>query len=38
MKTPSQLGEGWAVWLHGIYDLLPVSRRQLAVVREVMVG
>ena len=27
-------GEGWAVRLHGLAELLPVSRRQLAAVRE----
>ena len=31
-----QEGEGWAVRLHGIDELLFVSRRQLAAVREVM--
>jgi two-component system response regulator AlgR len=31
-----QEGEGWAVRLHGIDELLFVSRRQLAGVREVM--
>ena len=29
-------GEGWAVRLDGIDELLPVSRRQLAVVRELV--
>ena len=29
-------GEGWAVRLNGIDDLLPVSRRQLAAVREAL--
>jgi two-component system response regulator AlgR len=33
-----QEGEGWAVRLHGIDELLLVSRRQLAGVREVMAG
>ena len=33
-----QEGEGWAVRLHGIDELLFVSRRQLPAVREVMVG
>jgi two-component system response regulator AlgR len=27
-------GEGWAVRLHGLTELLPVSRRQVATVRE----
>ncbi|WP_293641996.1 response regulator [Polaromonas sp.] len=31
-------GEGWAVRLNGIDDLLVVSRRQLSAVREVMAG
>ena len=31
-------GEGWAVRLHGIDDLLSVSRRQLAAVREAISG
>ena len=31
-----QEGEGWAVRLHGLDELLLVSRRQLAAVREVM--
>lgn len=29
-------GEGWAVRLHGLSDLLAVSRRQLSAVREAM--
>ena len=29
-------GEGWAVRLHGLADLLPVSRRQVAAVREAL--
>jgi len=29
-------GEGWAVRLNGIDELLAVSRRQLAAVREVI--
>jgi two-component system response regulator AlgR len=29
-------GEGWAVRLHGVDELLSVSRRQLAVVRELI--
>ena len=29
-------GEGWAVRLHGVDELLAVSRRQLAVVRELI--
>ena len=29
-------GEGWAVRLTGVDDLLAVSRRQLAAVREVI--
>ena len=33
-----QEGEGWAVRLHGLDELLLVSRRQLAAVREVMAG
>ena len=33
-----QEGEGWVVRLHGLDELLLVSRRQLAGVREVMVG
>ena len=33
-----QEGEGWAVRLHGLDELLLVSRRQLAAVREMMVG
>jgi two-component system response regulator AlgR len=31
-------GEGWAVRLNGIDELLSVSRRQLAAVREVVAG
>jgi len=31
-------GEGWAVRLNGIDDLLQVSRRQLSAVREAMAG
>ena len=31
-------GEGWAVRLHGIDELLPVSRRQLAAVRAALEG
>ncbi|HOZ65630.1 MAG TPA: LytTR family DNA-binding domain-containing protein, partial [Burkholderiaceae bacterium] len=31
-------GEGWAVRLNGIDELLAVSRRQLAAVREVVAG
>lgn len=31
-------GEGWAVRLFGIDELLPVSRRQLPVVRELLAG
>lgn len=31
-------GEGWAVRLHGVDDLLAVSRRQLAAVRELIAG
>ena len=34
----SEEGEGWAVRLHGLDDLLMVSRRQLAAVREAMGG
>ncbi|WP_353234216.1 LytTR family DNA-binding domain-containing protein [Diaphorobacter ruginosibacter] len=30
----AQEGEGWAVRLHGLVELLPVSRRQVACVRE----
>ena len=33
-----QEGEGWAVRLHGVDELLLVSRRQLAAVREVIAG
>ena len=33
-----QEGEGWAVRLNGIDELLLVSRRQLAAVRELVVG
>jgi two-component system, LytTR family, response regulator AlgR len=33
----SEEGEGWAVRLHGVDELLAVSRRQLAVVRELIV-
>ena len=33
-----QEGEGWAVRLYGLDELLLVSRRQLAAVREVMAG
>ncbi|HNM39362.1 MAG TPA: LytTR family DNA-binding domain-containing protein, partial [Giesbergeria sp.] len=29
-------GEGWAVRLHGLAELLTVSRRQVAAVREVL--
>lgn len=31
-------GEGWAVRLHGLQELLAVSRRQLAAVRELVSG
>jgi two-component system response regulator AlgR len=31
-------GEGWAVRLNGLDELLVVSRRQLAAVREVIAG
>ena len=31
-------GEGWAVRLHGLAELLPVSRRQVAAVREAIAG
>ncbi|MHA7598350.1 LytR/AlgR family response regulator transcription factor [Alicycliphilus sp. T452] len=31
-------GEGWAVRLHGLAELLPVSRRQMAAVREALAG
>jgi two-component system response regulator AlgR len=31
-------GEGWAVRLHGVDELLAVSRRQLATVRELIAG
>jgi two-component system response regulator AlgR len=31
-------GEGWAVRLHGVAELLAVSRRQLATVRELITG
>ncbi len=31
-------GEAWAVRLNGLADSLPVSRRQLAAVRELLVG
>jgi two-component system response regulator AlgR len=31
-------GEGWAVRLHGVDELLAVSRRQLATVRELITG
>ena len=34
----TQEGEGWAVRLTGLDEALPVSRRQLAVVRELLVG
>ncbi len=34
----TQEGEGWAVRLNGLDDSLPVSRRQLAAVRELLVG
>ncbi len=34
----TQEGEGWAVRLNGLADSLPVSRRQLAAVRELLVG
>ena len=33
-----QEGEGWAVRLHGVDELLLVSRRQLAAVRELIAG
>jgi two-component system response regulator AlgR len=33
-----QEGEGWAVRLHGLSELLVVSRRQLAAVRDVIAG
>jgi len=33
-----QEGEGWAVRLHGLSELLLVSRRQLAAVRDVIAG
>jgi len=31
-------GEGWAVRLHGLAEPLPVSRRQVAAVREALAG
>ena len=31
-------GEGWAVRLAGLADLVPVSRRQVAAVREAIAG
>jgi two-component system response regulator AlgR len=31
-------GDGWAVRLSGIDELLSVSRRQVSAVREAMVG
>ena len=31
-------GEGWAVRLQGLTELLPVSRRQVAAVREALAG
>ncbi len=31
-------GEGWAVRLHGLTEPLPVSRRQVAAVREALAG
>jgi len=31
-------GEGWAVRLNGIDEVLAVSRRQLSAVREAIVG
>ncbi len=31
-------GDGWAVRLHGVDELLAVSRRQLAMVRELIAG
>ena len=34
----SEEGEGWAVRLNGIDELLAVSRRQLGAVREAIVG
>lgn len=34
----SEEGEGWAVQLQGIDELLAVSRRQLSAVRETLVG
>ena len=33
-QEPGEEGEGWAVRLNGIDELLMVSRRQLAAVRE----
>ena len=37
-QDDAQEGEGWAVRLTGLDELLPVSRRQLAAVRELLVG
>jgi two-component system response regulator AlgR len=34
----SEDGESWAVRLHGLAELLPVSRRQAAAVREALAG
>ncbi|MGE4328930.1 LytR/AlgR family response regulator transcription factor [Diaphorobacter sp.] len=34
----AQEGEGWAVRLHGLTEALPVSRRQVAAVREALAG
>ncbi|AVS74903.1 LytTR family transcriptional regulator DNA-binding domain-containing protein, partial [Paracidovorax cattleyae] len=31
-------GEGWAVRMHGLPELLSVSRRQVAAVREALAG
>lgn len=38
MHHDAEEGEGWAVRLHGVEELLFVSRRQLAAVREMVAG
>ncbi|SDM47911.1 two component transcriptional regulator, LytTR family [Oryzisolibacter propanilivorax] len=38
VRHEGEEGEGWAVRLHGVPDPLPVSRRQVAAVREALAG
>lgn len=37
-QADSSEGEGWAARLHGLTELLPVSRRQVPAVRQLLLG